>query len=213
MALESDGEHYTDAMVDIETTSTEASRGAILQIAAVKFNAKTRKVSPNFFCKSLTIPKWRYWDESTRNWWLEQKEGVLIDIMQKAEPWHTVIHELCEWAWPAGHLTFWSKPTHFDFNFISSYCYDLNLEQPFHYRQANDLNTFLRGLYYPERVPNVDLPFTGDAHNALNDTLYQLKVLFHHLDAKDIIIQQQKVSLTTNVTDAVYEEVSRTANG
>lgn len=46
---------------------------------------------------------------------------------------------------------------------------------PFHYRYANDMNSFIRGLYHPDAVPTIpDLPGDGDAHNALWDCFSQI---------------------------------------
>ena len=177
-------DEFPDCMVDIETTSVQPDRGGILQIAAVKFNLKENTVSPDFFDMCLTIPRHRSWSEDTRNFWLNQKEEVLRDILMRAEPWQDVIKKFMDYAYPLNSLRFWSKPSHFDYNFISSYFYDLNEgPMPFHYREANDMNSFLRGLYWENggKVPEVNLPFEGEVHNALYDTLHQVKVLLHHV--------------------------------
>lgn len=178
---------YTDVMVDIETTSTTPDRGAILQIAAVKFNLKEGTVSDNMFDRSLIMPAHRHWDEGTRKWWGEQKEGVLNQILFRAEDWRKVMADFLEWAAPAGHLRFWSKPSHFDFMFVSSYFKDADLPNPFSYRDATDMNSFLRGKYFPNKLPELFIEFDGDEHNALNDTLYQLKVLFAHVHPQEVI--------------------------
>jgi hypothetical protein len=172
---------YTDIMVDIETTSTSPDRGGILQIAAVKFNLKENTVCPNFFNKSLSLPPHRFWSEATRDWWFDQKESTLVEIYKNMDDWKKVIQEFAEFCYPLGHLRFWSKPTHFDYMFLSSYFADAEIVNPFYYSQANDLNSFLRGKYFPNDVPKLDVPFVGDVHNALADTLYQLKVLLQHV--------------------------------
>lgn len=175
---------YTDIMVDLETTSTLPDRGSILQIAAVKFNLKDNTVSPDFFNISLTMPKHRCWDEGTRNWWLSQKEGVLSEILQNQVGWEVAIERFADYSYPANHLRFWSKPSHFDFNFLSSYFHDKGLANPFHYREATDMNSFLRGLYAESGgyIPDTShIEMVGDAHNALWDTFHQVKILLHHV--------------------------------
>lgn len=168
----------TDVMVDLETTSTLPDRGAILQIAAVKFNLETQDCDPNMFNRKLQIPPTRGWSESTRQWWMEQKRGTLDEIMAQAEDPQVVINDFCDWAYPAGSLRFWSRPAHFDYPFISSYCHDYGLINPFHYRYVQDMNSWVRGRFFPKPPPELDIPFTGTSHNALFDALHQLKVLF-----------------------------------
>lgn len=191
-------------MVDIETTGTLPDRHAILQISAVKFNLKTGAVSPDFFDRCLIMPKHRSWDEGTRNWWIDKKSSIINDIFDRAEDHRVVIDEFAKWAYPQNHLQFWSKPTHFDFMFLSSYFHDENIQNPFHYRFANDLNSYLRGLYYPKDVPNLNLEFKGDAHNALADTLHQLRLLFAHMKDVEAPSNQLEV-LNEKVTDAVID--------
>lgn len=171
---------YTDAMIDIETTGTLPDRHAIIQIAAVRFNLETGDVSTDFFDRCLALAPHRSWDEGTRHWWMGQKRSTLQGIFDRMEDPRKVFEEFCTWAYPAGSMKFWSKPSHFDFNFISSYCHDYGKPNPFHFRVATDMNSYLRGLYAPNEVPKLDVPFKGPVHNALYDTLHQIKVLLAH---------------------------------
>lgn len=171
-------------MVDLETTGTLPDRTSILQLAAVRFNPVTFEVDHNVFNRSLTMPPHRYWQESTREWWGNQRPEIYQAIVERAEPYSTVMVDFANWAYPINSLRFWSKPSHFDYSFISSYFSDLDIVNPFSFREVNDMNSFLRGLFYPNPVPKVNLDFTGDAHNALADTFHQLKLLFHYLELK-----------------------------
>ena len=176
---------FTDCMVDIETTGTSPDRGAILQISAVKFNLAERKVCHKFFDKCLSIPPHRGWDEDTRAWWNRQKPATLKEIMARQEPYRDVVQQFAQWAYQTPSLRFWSKPTTFDYMFVASYMKDENLFNPFHYRKATDLRSYLDGMYAPEGLKDgfeSEVEFTGEAHNALADTLHQLKVLFHYVD-------------------------------
>lgn len=176
-------------MVDVETTGIQPDRTAIIQIAAVKFNLKEKTVDPNFFNRSLQIPPTRFWDQGTANWWGQQKAGLLQEIMATAEPHEQVMKDFQLFG--QGNLKFWAKPTHFDYSFVSSYFRDCGLANPFHFRIARDLNTFIEALFYG--MPNAEelihkaheVPFEGDAHNALADTLHQLTVLFEALSLKE----------------------------
>lgn len=171
--------HFTDVMVDIETTGVQPDKNAIIQIAAVKFNLSKGTISPDFFNMSLEIPRGRYWDEGTRRWWSD-KPTVYADIVSRAQDPKAVMEAFLEWARPHQSLRFWSKPTHFDYMFVSSYFSDYDMPNPFSYRDATDLNSYLRGLYAPFAVDKLDIPFDGDAHNALDDTIYQIKMLLVH---------------------------------
>lgn len=178
---------YTDVMVDIETTGTQPDRAGILQIGAVKFNLETRQVDPNFFDRCLTVPNNRSWSEDTRAWWNQQKPSVLKDIKARAEPHQLVIPAFAQWAYQTPGLRFWAKPTTFDFMFVASYFADAELLNPFHYRNAVDLNSFAKGLFYgdPAGVPTIPARDMGDAHNAVNDCLMQLQYVYDLIDYKE----------------------------
>ncbi len=175
---------YTDCMVDIETTGTNPDRAGILQISAVRFNHNTQTVDHDFFDRCLTIPPHRFWDESTAAWWAKQKKGVLTGILSRQEPYRKVIADFAHWCQKCPGTTFWAKPTTFDFMFMSSYFKDEGLIFPFSYREAKDMNSFLYGLHYPNPVPQLPYKDMGDAHNALNDTLAQISMVFDHINLK-----------------------------
>jgi len=175
-------EYYPDVMVDIETTGLNPDRAAILQIAGVRFDLKNGRVDSKTFNQSLAIPLTRHWHEGTRDWWLRDKAELLERIMSNAQDPKLVLQRFSEWAlWGSEGQTlhFWAKPTHFDYAFIRSYLTDFDVVNPFHFRMANDMNSFIRARYYPEDPPSFDeIEFDGDAHDALADVWHQLKILF-----------------------------------
>lgn len=170
---------FYDVMVDLESTGTDPDETGILQIAAVKFNFADKTVGPTFD-RCLTLAPKRYWDEGTRHWWSQQKASVLRQILARGEDPATVLNAFADWVrdGQTEPVRFWSKPTHFDFVFLSSYFRQFDVENPFHYRYAVDMNSFLRGWHKSTEVPNVEVPFAGDAHNALFDCLHQIKTVF-----------------------------------
>lgn len=174
---------YTDVMVDIETTGTNPDRHAILQIAAVRFNLRDGTIDHSMFNRCLEMPRWRSWDEGTRQWWGNQPREVLDDILSRAEPYQDVMQAFWQWANATPGLRLWAKPTSFDPPFIASYFDDCGLLNPFHYRIARDLNSWVEARYYPESVPDLGRGDYGAAHNALNDCLYQIEYLFKHYDS------------------------------
>lgn len=173
---------YDGVMCDLETTDVDPARGHIIQIAAVKFNIQTREVSHDFFDRCLFPTPNRRWEEGTRDWWLKRKD-VLQGIMNRMEPALPVLEAFRDWVGP-GNVTFFGKPTHFDFSFLQSMFKDQGMQIPFHYRLATDMNSFARGRYWPEEPPQWEkiLPFEGPPHNALYDALHQLKVLYKIMD-------------------------------
>ena len=175
---------FTHCVVDLETGDTDPARGLVLQISAVKFNPITRAVSHDFFDRCLLPQPNRRWDEGTREWWMKRKD-VLQGIMTRMEDTKPVLEALSVWAGYTG-MTMWAKPTHFDHSFLSSLYKDYGLQIPFHFRQANDMNSFARGVYWPEEPPPWEkiLPFEGEVHNAIHDCIHQLKVIYCLLDKK-----------------------------
>jgi len=178
---------FRDCMVDIETTGLSPDRSAMIQIAAVRFDLQTRDVDTNFFYRALAIPPWRFWDEGTWDWWNKDKADVLRGIIARMEDPKQVISEFSEWVAPGGAPgpRFWSKPSHFDFQFIGSYCRDFDVLMPFNFRKAIDMRSFMQGMAYPEAGDDPQIPFSGTAHDALHDALHQIKMLFHFVDQKE----------------------------
>lgn len=173
---------FFDVMVDIETTGTDPAHAAMIQLAAVRFNLEEGTVDGgNMFDRCLMIPPGRYWDEDTRSWWGKNRE-VLNSIYSRMQSPEDVMHAFSKWAKPGNleerPLRFWGKPITFDYMFVSSYCRQFGVLNPFHYRWATDLNSFIRGLAADSNVEQFKLPFEGDAHNALHDVLNQIKLIF-----------------------------------
>lgn len=182
MGFEMSNNLFPDVMIDLETTGLCFDRNAIIQIAAVKFNLAERTIdTASFFDKCLTIPPTRYWMESTRNWWLKRPD-ILQGLWARMEDHRQVLQDLYEWA--GTDKVMWGKPTHFDHSFLSSYYREFGQQIPFHFRTAENMNSFIRGRYFPASPPNweLDLPFQGEAHNGLHDCFHQIKVLFHVMD-------------------------------
>lgn len=172
-------EEFPDVMVDIETTGTDQQFNYMIQIAMVRFNLAKRTIyMGEFFDRCLLPAPNRYWQESRRtNFWAKRQE-VFKSIQARMEDPATVLKAAAEFAGEGSR--FWGKPTHFDHSFLDSYFKQYDMQIPFHYREATDMNSFIRGRYFPEFPPNweKDLPFQGEAHNGLHDCFHQIKVLF-----------------------------------
>lgn len=177
---------FPDVMTDIETGGVDPSRGQVLQIAAVRFNAAKRTIDHRFFDQCLLAQPNRMWEEGTREFWMRRRD-VLTKIQARMQDPKEVLVNFLGWT-EYQPLTFWGKPTHFDFSFLQSLYKDYGMQIPFHYRTANDLNSFARGRYWPEVPPVWEkiLPFAGEEHNALHDCLHQIGVLFAILDKREV---------------------------
>ena len=137
---------YPDIMCDIETTGTDPSRTAMIQLAAVRFNIVEGTVdTSSFFKQNLAIPPGRFWDEGTRKWW--SKMPTLRDsILNNCRPAKVVMEEFQAWV-VKGFVgdqptRFWSKPQSFDWPFVSSYFEQYEMANPMSFREAVDMRSY-----------------------------------------------------------------------
>jgi hypothetical protein len=172
---------YTDVMVDIETTGVNPDENGMIQLAAVRFNLVTEDVDgDDMFNRALAIPPKRFWDEGTREWW-GKRSDTYRSILVRMEPVERVLRDFTTWSakdQDGEKLRFWSKPSHFDFMFIQSYYKQFPVASfPFDFREAQDMRSFLRGLYFPDELPESTVKLEGVAHDAIFDVLHQIQVL------------------------------------
>lgn len=178
-------EKFPDVMVDLETTGLNKGLNTVIQIAAVRFNLAERTIDVDtMFDRCLTVPTTRAWDEKTREWWLKDKREILMGLITRMEPHQIVLNDFYQWATAEGPLKFWGKPSHFDYSFLESLYQEFGPAQPFHYRTTENMNSFIRGRYWPNQPPawERELPFEGPPHNAIFDVLHQIKALFTAMD-------------------------------
>lgn len=174
------GSKFYDYMIDVETTGTNASKHAMIQLAAVRFNLEEATIdTETMFDRCLLMPENREWDHSTYNWWTRQIK-VLEDIQARAEDPALVMKGFVDWIGYQSDkpIRFWAKPTTFDWWFVNSYLEQFNLVSPFHYRWACDVNSFTRGLFRDSTLEHHLIEFQGDKHNALHDVINQIGTLF-----------------------------------
>lgn len=177
---------YDQVMVDLETTGISPDHCAIIQLSAVRFNMD-QEVDSVFFDKCLSVPKTRYWEADTQQWWSEQDPAILEKIWKNMRDPATVLREFRAWVVRDLEGTapvFWSKPTLFDFPMLDSHFKEHGIAQPFHYSEAQDLRSWCRS----RGIPNLDreLDFDGTAHDAIQDVLHQLNVLFTLLERTNV---------------------------
>jgi oligoribonuclease (3'-5' exoribonuclease) len=169
-----------DVMIDLETTGTDPTHSAIIQIAAVQFDYQTGAIGRSFN-RCAWVPNNRYWAEDTREWWGKQKAEILDGIFDRAEDPALVMQGFVSWVQSLSALKqprMWAKPISFEFPFLASYAKQFGYEMPFHFRDAIDLQSFIRGLRrQPDAEPfDKQVPFDGEAHDAIDDVYHQIKI-------------------------------------
>lgn len=160
----------TDVFLDLETTSCCPQAGAIFQIGAVKFNLFTGEVGETFKV-SLKLPKNRYWEESTRQFWASRYSlynEIIKDSVEPEEGFKSFIN----WINKEGNenIRAWSKPLSFDLPFIASYCEQYDINNPFKHWHHRDLRSFMMGIY-GEDMPKITMKNGLVEHDALADAL------------------------------------------
>lgn len=173
-----------DFMVDIETTGTDPSHAAMIQLAAVRFSRETGEVDPDMFVVSLGIPPNRFWQEDTRRWWSKMPQ-VLSEIQKAAIPPAEAMKSLTAWVSSkqlSGAPRFWAKPISFDWPFVESYFQTFGVLSPFHFRSCVDVRTYLQtklGMWDMEDLNHWEkrTPFQGIVHDARFDALHQIRLV------------------------------------
>ena len=176
--------YFQHIMCDIETTGVKPDRNHIIQICAVRFNLKTGEYDPNLFevCLNPNTASWRSQDPSTMTWWQDPERQPIYDsIIEKSFDSKIAIQAFAHWLGKE-RLVFWGNRNGFDYMFLQSYFADCGVPFPFKFWDSKDLLSYTEGLCNGANVPFIkknSLEFIGQKHNAIDDTLHQLKYLLH----------------------------------
>lgn len=176
--------YFQHIMCDIETTGVKPDRNHIIQICAVRFNLKTGEYDPNLFevCLNPNTASWRSQDPSTMTWWQDPERQPIYDsIIEKSFDSKIAIQAFAHWLGNE-RLVFWGNRNGFDYMFLQSYFADCGVPFPFKFWDSKDLLSYTEGLCNGANVPFIkksSLEFVGQKHNAIDDTLHQLKYLLH----------------------------------
>ncbi len=170
-------------MIDVETGGTDPGHAPVIQLSAVRFCMKTKTIdTASMFDRCLIPAPGRYWDESTRDWWLNTNPDLLTKILQRGEPAEIVLRAFQNWVFEvpvAAHRHMWAKPISFEWPMLAGYFRQFDLELPFHYRYARDANSWLAGRGIEDTSAHwASVPFQGEAHNALHDVINQIAGVF-----------------------------------
>lgn len=160
----------TDIFVDLETSGVNSNDAGIFQIGAVKFNLFTGEVGETFKV-SMKLPKNRYWEEGTRQFWAS-RYTLYNDIVKDSVDPEEGFKSFINWVNKENNenIRAWSKPLSFDLPFIASYCEQYGIANPFKHWLHRDLRSFMMGVY-GEEMPKVTMKQGLVEHDALADAL------------------------------------------
>lgn len=174
---------FNDWMFDIETTGLRPDRNAILSIGAVQFDRETFKATGKKFFTRVQMPRTRFWDEATRNWWSQQKPEAFaqatdpVGAVQISFMLANLMAAVGPEAW------FWAKPVQFDWSFVESYWSEFGaagVATNLSYRRTVDVRSYLLAL--PQYQQDAAMTFEqiadgDDAHTPIADANYAIGML------------------------------------
>lgn len=184
LQIAAEDRHFTDVMVDIETSGLDSSHSHVLQIAAVRFNIETKQIDTNEMFDRCLMPvsSTRFWDEGTRVFWSQQPPHILAGIQDRAEDPKAVLLAFTDFLKRTRSdkpVRLWAKPVSFDPVFIASYCKEYEVWMPIPYWNYVDLNSYINGRgHWDRKAFWRQIEFQGDKHNALHDCIYQIQGAF-----------------------------------
>lgn len=165
-------------MVDIETMGTRPT-SAITSIGAVLFDPRSDWIGDTFTIhvslenclrNGLTV------DASTITWWLNQDDAARLTLVRGQNdpaPLYTAMAAFAEF-FPAG-AEIWCLGASYDLPILANAYHAVGQEPPWEYRNERCLRT-LKGLNKGLRIER-----TGTHHNALDDAIYQARLVQHIL--------------------------------
>lgn len=171
-----------DIMIDLETLDT-AHSAVILSIGACEFDRELGRIGRTFYCKvdmqscldaGLTI------SASTIKWWMQQDEAARKEAFSGSTHLRLALEKLNHWVKPGPNWLkrapskqcIWANSPSFDMKIIR-HAYkvmDLDCHLP-EFRLERDVRT-LKSFY-----PSIKVDMVGTAHNALDDCVYQAKLV------------------------------------
>lgn len=155
-------------MIDIETMGN-THEAAMIQLAACYFDIGTGETGDSFdMCIDLdsALDYGFVKNKSTEDWWKEQNQDVLNDILSRGQEVKGVIEKFAVFIKNADRV--WSHAT-FDFVIVQNYLKKFTKKQ-MPYRGAMDIRT----LVYLSGINLDDYQWSNKTHNALDDCKFQI---------------------------------------
>jgi len=175
MASEGAGTRTGRVMVDIETLGLEPG-SAILSIGAVEFDSHGPKDS---FYQSIDLVSCQEAgleiDADTLDWWLHQGEEAK-EQLTGGEDLAAVLSDFRDWYVRHGFDEVWANSPSFDCEHLETAYAAVGQSEPWHFKDERDFRTVTS-------LPvDVDIKHDGVGHDALDDAVYQSRVVAATLD-------------------------------
>lgn len=161
-----------DVMIDLETLST-AYNAAILSVGACKFDETG--IHDKFYvnidpqtCKDVGLVI----DKETVSWWMRQKPEALKAMKSNQVPLKEGLTAFSKW-YGTKQMNTWGNGAAFDNVIIENAYIAVGMIRPWKYYYDRCFRT-MKNIF---PVPEEEMPREGLHHNALDDAIYQAKVL------------------------------------
>lgn len=168
-------------MLDLETMG-QGNNAAIVAIGAVFFEPTTGEIGASFYQKVdlESAAKYGEIDPSTVLWWLKQSDEARAEITSNDTYLLTdALAEFTDWIEQIDDFKariVWGNGASFDNVIIESAFKAVGFRKPWAFWNDRDVRTVVElGRTLKGLDPKRDMPFTGTAHNALDDAIHQAK--------------------------------------
>jgi exodeoxyribonuclease VIII len=168
-------------MVDLETMGTSPN-AAIIAIGAVKFDVSSGEISGDSFYRRIDLESSMKCggevSASTIMWWLAQSAKAQAEILKETPGRVHIKQALRDFAEWYGNcpIPIWGDGAASDNVWLKSAYARLGMECPWTYKQDRCLRTM------KELRPQVEVPIVGVEHRALDDAIYQARLLMAILE-------------------------------
>lgn len=167
---------YTDLVIDCETLGVSTNNPAIVQIGAVEFNIRDGGIGLRFN-RYITLDdaiKHGHVDGSTLTWWLTQAEAAEdVFCNRERSSLEDALSSLFAMIRSGGYERIWFNGPMEDGAWLKSAYNAIGIEVPWPHYVSRDMRTLVE-------ISGINLstiPSEGTPHNALDDALWQAKVI------------------------------------
>lgn len=157
------------ASLDIETLSTH-KRAVVLSVGACLINGD----HPFHvrLCRWTQVNMGRHISAATAEWWMRQTPTAFKEAMTGEMLPEQAMRHLDTWLRDHHVNEVWVKGPSFDGAIIEDLCDQMGMVCPIHYRKWRDVRTIQKLMN-----PPIVLAMQGEAHNALDDAIFQASVV------------------------------------
>lgn len=166
-------------MIDVETMSKQPD-AAIVSIGAVFFEPLTGELGARFYRTinlDSAVAAGGRTDEETIQWWAEQSPAAREAIVRDAHPINAVLGEFADFVRSNSPVKpfVWGNGASFDNVIVRGAFERIGEECPWPFWNDRDVRTIVHIGREAGFDPKRDMPFEGEAHNAIDDTVHQAK--------------------------------------